>query len=382
MQQLFKLADDLATELPQLRLGLAGFDDCQCTAISNALGKSPPSQAAWALSPFQLADAWLLCGEKTAPSPNCNQNTLLVSPSATSERALRLNLSEITRPLAFSLPLVSPDIEARLTFTPNCDTSLLAVLSAFEQWLHPLRAKFMLGSQLMQRGSQLKRLVYHVSCRGQLLAILDFANWRIGILPQATFEQFETAQWETRPAQANAMPAHFVHSSVEQLRWIYAQHTQLDVLPQRYHRQRIYFSQTPNVPQTWLERSHLLLLRELSARPSTLNELAERCGLASTELARDLACLYFAGSLTTTAEKAATRVFNDGSEVNQVYGANEVTEAGEARQAKAVDAANATTRPALMENSSAANLFNSTLPPNSGDTHDQDLTAPAGLQRH
>lgn len=363
MQQLFKSADDLVAELPQLRLGLAGFDDNQCKAISKALATSPSSQPAWALCPFQLADAWLLCGEKTAPSPSGNQNTLLVMHGASGERVLRLNLSEINRPLAFSLPLTSPDIEARLTFTPDCDASLLDVLSAFEQWLHPLRAKFMLGSQLMQRESQLKRLVYHVSSRGQLLAILDFVDWKIGILPDATSEQFENALWETRPVQANAMPKHFVQTSVEQLRWIYAQHTQLDVLPTRYHRQTIYFSQAPNVPQTWLERSHLLVLRELSVHPSTLRELAERTGLKSTQLARDLACLYFAGSLTTTAEKAATRAFSQSNET------------------EAVDAANATTRPALLDKSTSTNIFNSTLPPSSGDAHDQDLTAPAGLQR-
>ena len=372
MQQLFKSADELVAELPQLRLGLAGFDDSQRKAISKALATSPQSQPSWSLCPFQLADAWLLCGEKTAPSPNGNQNSLIVAPGASDERPLVLNLDEINRPLAFSVPMLSLDIEARLTFTTSSNASLLNVLSEFEQWLRPLRAKFMLGSQLMQRESQLKRLVYHVSNRGQLLAILDFVDWKIGMLPEATSEQLENALWETRPVQANAMPKHFVHSSVEQLRWIYAKHTQLDVLPTRYHRQTIYFSQTPSVPQTWLERSHLLLLRELSVRPSTLRELAERFGLKSAELAKDLACLYFSGSLTTTSEKAATRAFNEVGYANQAY---------EAHDGQLIDPVNNTSRSPTPKKSAASNIFNSTLPPNSGNGHDQDLTAPAGLQR-
>ena len=372
MQQLFKSADQLVAELPQLRLGLAGFDDSQRKAISKALATTSQSQPAWTLCPFELADAWLLCGEKTAPSPIGNQNSLMVEPGASGERPLVLNLDEINRPLAFSLPMLSVDIEARLSFTPGSNASLLNVLSEFEQWLHPLRAKFMLGSQLMQRESELKRLVYHVSHKGQLLAILDFVDWKIGMLPEATSEQLANALWETRPVQANAMPKHFIHSSVEQLRWIYAKHTQLDVLPTRYHRQTIYFSHVPSVPQTWLERSHLLLLRELSVRPSTLKELAERCGLKSAELARDLACLYFSGSLTTTAEKAATRAFNETGYANQAY---------EAHDGQLIDPVNNTTRSPTPKKSAASNIFNSTLPPNSGNGHDQDLTAPAGLQR-
>ena len=368
MQQLFNLPNDAVTELPRLRLGLAGFTEGQCKTIAKTLTKTLPDQPAWQVCPFQLADAWLLSGENSAPSPQSNQDMLRIAPGLPGDKALTLNLSEINRPLAFSLPLVSPDIEAKLTFTPDYEASLLGVLCAFEQWLQPLRAKFLLSSQLMQRESQLKRMVYHVSSKGQLLAILDFAEWRIGLLPEATHEQFEKAMWETRPSQANAMPLHFVQSSVEQLRWIYAQHTQQDVLPARYKRQPIYFSQTPNVPQTWLEPSHLLLLRELSVRPATLKELTERTALTADELAREVACLYFAGSLTTTADKAATRAYVD---VN--------ARSAKESKARAVESPAAKTP---RRQPAAPTIFNSTLPPDSGGGYDHDLTAPAGLQRH
>lgn len=355
MPQLFDLPEDLVTESPRLRLGLAGFNEDQCKAIEGMLASPIAGQPLWQLSPFQLADGWLLCGEKSVPAPNGHRDALRIGAGLPGDDCLTLNLSEVTRPLAFSTPLASPDIEARLTFATGSEAGLRDVLLAFEQWLTPLRSRFVLGSQLMERESQLKRIVYHVSCRGQLLAILDFSEWRIGLLPDATPEQFECALWEKRPAQANAMPTHFVQSSVEQLRWTYARHTQREVLPLRYQRQPIYFAQTPNVPQTWLEPSHLLLLRELSVRPATLKELVFRAAMPAQELTKHLACLYFAGSLTTTPEKAATRAF-----------------------AEAVLPQAVPPRPHRI----APTIFNSTLPPDSSGSLDQDHTAPAGLQRH
>ena len=358
MPRLFDLPADLASEVPALRLGLAGFNEMQCKAITCMLAKPVVGLCAWQISPLQLADGWLLCGEKSAPTTDTHQDALRVAAGLPGDDSLILNLSEVTRPLAFSLPLASTDIEARLTFSTQSESSLYEVLSAFEQWLTPLRSKFVLGSQLMERESQLKCIVYHVSCRGQLLAILDFSEWRIGLLPDATSEQFEKAVWEKRPPQANAMPAHFVQSSVEQLRWVYAQHTQRDALPLRYQLQPIYFAQTPNVPQTWLEPAQLLLLRELSIRPATLQELTQRTLMTVPELNRHLACLYFAGSLTTTPEKAATRAFSEA--------------------ALAAVAPRRVPRP----DRTAPTIFNSTLPPETAEAHDQDRIAPAGLQRH
>lgn len=346
--------EPLEAEQPVLRVGLAGFNESQCKNIFLSLANPLPNHPTWRISPFQLADAWLLCGDHSAPADNGHQDTLRVTPGLPHDRLLTLSLSDIDRPVAFSLPLASAEIEARLTFDARSTPSLLTVLDAFEHWLQPLRAKFMLGAQLMARESQLKRVVYHVSCNGKLLAVLDFAGWKIGLLPEATPEQLSGALWETRPSQAHAIPNHFVPSSVEQLRWIFAQHTVRNVLPKRYQRQVIYFANTPGVPQTWLQPAHLLLLRELSIRPGTLKELSDRTALAPEEVTRDLACLYFSGSLTTTPEKAATNAF----------GRTEVSTPKGGRPPKA-----------------ETTIFNSTLPPDTEMLLDHDTTAPAGLQR-
>lgn len=353
--------DPIDADPPMLRLGLAGFTESQCKDIALTLANPLPNQPIWRISPFQLADGWLLSGEKSTPASMGNEETLRVAPGLPHDRPLTLNLSQIDRPVAFSLPLASPEIEARLTFDVRSTPSLLAVLGAFEQWLRPLRSKFILGAQLMARESQLQRIVYHVSCNGQLLAVLDFAGWKIGLLPEATPEQLSGALWEKRPSQAHAIPSHFAPSSVEQLRWIFAQHTTRNVLPKRYQRQVVYFARTPSVPQTWLQPAHLLLLQELSTRPGTLKELVDRTAMSPEELTRNLACLYFSGSLTTTPDKAATKAFNrtdsraDGSEVPLPKGAR--LPRGE------------------------TTIFNSTLPPDSDMLLDHDNTAPAGLQR-
>ena len=308
----------------------------------------------WEIGNFLSADAWLLCGKSTLPASMGSLDTLHVAAGHAHERAITLSVGEIDRPVAFSIPLGSSDIEAQLTFDVRSTPGLRAVLDAFEVWLRPLRARFMLGAQLMARESQLQRVVYHVSCNGQLLAVLDFVGWKIGLLPEATPEQLVGAIWEKRPAQAHAIPPTFTLSSVEQLRWIYGLHTTRTVLPNRYRRQLIYFAKTPAVPQTWLETSHLLLLRELSGRPASLRELVDRTGLSTEQATRDLACLYFSGSLTTTPQKAATRAFE---RVDFPLS-----------QAARVPRAETT-------------IFNSTLPQEANLLLDPDHTAAAGLQR-
>ena len=59
----------------------------------------------------------------------------------------------------------------------------------------------------------------------------------------------------------------------------------------------------------WLRDPQLLLLRELSVQAGDFENLRQRTGLTPTQLARELASLYFAGSVTTTPDKAGTSAF-------------------------------------------------------------------------
>jgi hypothetical protein len=296
----------MSFEQPVLWLGLAGFGRAQRERLGELLGSLPKSSPAWSFSPFSEADAWLVHGEK---SRLLNAGTLKILAGQPTERAIQLNLQEVDRPIAFSLPLASPDLDPVCTFDLASDKELHKVLRKYEGWLCSLRSQFVLGGQLIEREAELTPGIYHVSLKGVLLAVMDFHEWRIGISPNAHPVDFELARWQSRPRHAHDIPSHFQHSSLAQLRWIYAQRTQRDVLPPRYRSRPVYFRRSPSVPLRWLRDSQLVLLRELSVKAAAFDELQRRTGLEAGRLGRDLASLYFAGSVTTTADKAGTAGF-------------------------------------------------------------------------
>lgn len=296
----------MSSEQPLLCLGLAGFTPEQRERLHLLLGQLPPRGAVWRVGPFAEADAWLVSGEKCRLVA---ADALKILAGLPTERAVQLDLDEVDRPIAFSLPLASDDFDPKHTFDLSGGASLSAVLQHFESWLRPLRSQFVLGGQLIARENELLPGIYHVSHKGQLLAVMDFHEWRTGILRKADPVDFELAHWDRRPLEAHDIPSHFLRSSVTHLRWIYAQRTERDVLPARYRSRPVYFRHAPAVPMRWIRDSQLILLRELSQAAGDFDALLQRTGLTKAQLTRDLACLYFAGSVTTTPDKAGTATF-------------------------------------------------------------------------
>ncbi len=296
----------MSLEQPVLWLGLAGFTPAQGNHLDGLLAQLPKGLAAWQSGAFAEADAWLVSGEKSRP---LSDDTLKILPGRPTERALQLNLAEIDRPIAFSLPLVSTELDPRYTFDPGSATSLHTLLQQLEVHLRSLCCQFVLGGQLIARESQLLPGIYQISHKGELLAVMDFHEWRIGISPSADPLDFELARWDRRPLAARTIPEHFLPNSLSQLRWIYAQRTRREVLPPRYRSKPVYFRHAPDVPLRWLRDSQLVLLRELSRGASTFLSLQRCTGLSEVQLSRDLASLYFAGSVTTTPDKAGTGSF-------------------------------------------------------------------------
>ena len=219
---------------------------------------------------------------------------LKVAPGLPTERALNLNLSEVDRPVAFGLPLASRDIEPRCTFDPGSEASIHGVLAKFEGWLRPLRAQFVLGAQLIERGATLQRGVYHVSHNGSLLAVLDLHEGKCAISPSAHPVDLWEAEWAKRPVGARDMPPGFVPATPARLAWAYVRRTDRDLLPPRYRTDPIYYRHVPRVPVRWLQDSQLLLLRELSVEPGTFEALRQRTGFSVKHLEHDLTCLYYA----------------------------------------------------------------------------------------
>lgn len=298
----------MSLEQPVLWLGFAGFTPEQSKHLDTQVAKLPKGWPAWQSGPFAEADAWLVSGEK---SRLLNADTLKILAGRPTERVLQLNLAEIDRPIAFSLPLASSELDPMYTFDPSSGPSLHKVLQQLEVRLRALCCQFVLGGQLIARENQLLPGIYQVSHKGALLAVMDFHEWRIGIAPNVDPLDFELARWDRRPLAARGIPEHFLPNSLSQLRWIYTQRTKRDVLPPRYRNKPVYFRRAPDVPLRWLRDSQLVLLRELSIAPAGFDLLQQRTRLPPAQLARDLASLYFAGSVTTTADKAGTNGFSN-----------------------------------------------------------------------
>lgn len=240
-------------------------------------------------------------GAKTRMTPEGN---IRVSPGQPSERTLRLHWTDIKRPVAFSSPLASPELQPRLTFDAVSPADVHAVLREFETCLEPLRAQFALGMELIRRGTELRHGVFHISRQGRLLAVLDLRKGRAGLSPSACAADFRGARWDMRPVAAAGVPEGFIKTTPAQLAWTYARRTEHDVLPSRYRTRVIFLRGAPKVPLSWLTDTQLLLLRHLWREPCSASSLHARTGLKPDAMGRDLACLYFAGAITTTPAKA------------------------------------------------------------------------------
>jgi hypothetical protein len=296
-------------EEPLLWLGMAGFAPAQRAFLEDAVSRANGA-ARWRICGFGEADAWWVNGANVRVLPGGN---LKVAAGIPTERALNLDLTEVDRPVAFASPQATADFEPRCSFDPASEPSIHGALLQLEHWLRPLRAQFVLGKQIIERGADLRHGVYHVSYSGKLLAVLDFHESKAAISPEAHPVDLWEAQWKRRPMLARDLPPKFSRSTPAQLAWIYARHTERDLLPLRYRTETVYYRGVPQVPVGWLRDSQLMLLRELAAEPGDLAALGRRTGLPPETIAHDLACLYFAGGITATAGKAGKTLMGSGA---------------------------------------------------------------------
>ncbi len=290
----------MTLDQPILWLGLAGFTASQRALLSALVSAQPDGWPNWQIAKFSEADAWCVNGQ----SVNVLGDGTLRVPSATpSDPNLQINLQDVDRPIAFATPL-PVGFEPACTFDASNSNSVRGMLQQFEGFLRPLRSQFYLGAMLADREPTLRIGVYHIMLKGALLAVIDLPGRRVGFAPSARPVDLREANWEKRPPSANDIPDQFVRASLTQVMWNYAQHTEHDVLPARYRSGTIYFRRPPRVPLRVLRDSHLVLLRELAAAPATFDELLRRTALEPRSMARDLASLYFAGSITSVKENA------------------------------------------------------------------------------
>lgn len=280
---------------------MAGFAPAQRASLEASIASSTGSSR-WRVCGFGDADGWWVNGAKAALLPG---GTLKVAAGLPTERALKLDLSQVNRPLAFAKPMASKEIDPLCVFDPESQHSIVATLLQFENWLRPVRAQFVLGALLIQRNSRERRGIYHLIHRGVLIAVLDFQEGHVAALPGVHPADLWLGEWDKRPPGAGQAPGNFERYSTTQLAWAYVCRTDRDMLPARYRTGTVYYRHVPRVPLRWLGDSQMLLLRELSSEAGTLENLGQRTGLPLGQIEHDLACLYYAGSITTTPANAA-----------------------------------------------------------------------------
>lgn len=301
----------LRWEQPALWLGLVGFPPDQRKSIEAAVARASGS-AQWRIYPFGDADGWWINGAKCSVAEG---GRLKVSPGLPTEHTLRLELSEVDRPLAFAQPIAPPNLDALCVFDPASEDGIQETLARFEKWLQPVRVRFSLGAMLLARDSEDRRGIYHLSHRSNLLAVIDFQQGIAAIAPKAQPPDLWEAVWEKRPPAAGQTPHGFKSTTITELAWTYVRRTDRDMLPPRYRTEKIFYRHVPRVPMRELRDSQLMLLRELSAEPGTLQSLFQRTAVPLPQLAHDLACLYYAGSVTTSPE---TIDLQGGPDVNSI----------------------------------------------------------------
>jgi hypothetical protein len=288
----------MALELPLLRLGVAGFADEQLQTLRAVLAEGAGTATLWEAGPMDGADAWWINGGRTQV---LGVDHIRVAPGLAGGRSIQINMGDVDRPLAFASPLPK-GFEALCSFDLAAPATMKAALRQFESWLAPVTAQFCLASHIVDHQSALGAGQFEL-CQGtQVIATVDMqgdAAVRSTLGPG----DFEDTWW--RHSTSGPVPEHFARTSLAQLMWQYTVRTQRDLLPKRYRTGLLYFRRAPHLPQRLIKDSHLLIMRELMLAPATFEELQQRCGFPQARLARELASLYFVGSITSNPKRAA-----------------------------------------------------------------------------
>lgn len=286
-------------EPPLLRLALAGFTAEQQDRIRACLPAVAPSDLAWTVGELGDADAWWVNG---AGVRRVDDRTVRVAAAAPTSRSLQLNLPDIDRPVAFTLPLACAGLQPAYNLDIASPASMTAVLARFEHWLSPLTAQLCLASHIVEHQAALGAGVFEVRLDGRLLALVDM-HGEAGVLPGTGPAEFDNADWCRR--ESGPMPPALARASMSQLMWQYSVRTERDLLPRHYRTGLLYFRRPPRLPNRLLRDAHLLLMRELAAGPASFQALQQTTRMHPGRLAHALAALYFVGSITSNPKRAA-----------------------------------------------------------------------------
>ena len=283
--------------VPVMRMGLVGFADE--TQLRN-LFATRNRNLHWERWPHIDADALWINGENAQPMRG---HMVHIPAAAPGLPATVLNLKEIERPTAFTLPIRNGYFAPPLAFDPRRADQVADVLNQFEADLLDMAVDLTLAAQIAARRHQLSSPSYHLSVAGRLVCVFSVSG-QIGLAPQLSPHELEAAEWAGRPPSGATVPGAFRQTSMSHLMWRYVARNVDDLLPSRYRSGLVYWRRMPSVPAKWVREEHMMLISLLTTGPHTLADLAERTGMGEAAVARALAALYFGGSLTTDPRKA------------------------------------------------------------------------------
>lgn len=283
--------------VPVMRMGLVGFADE--TQLRN-LFATRNRNLHWERWPAIEADALWINGEDAQPMRGHMVRIPAAQPGLP---ATVLNLKEIDRPTAFTLPIRNGYFTPPLAFDPRRADQVGDVLSQFEADLADTAVDLTLAAEIAARRHQLASPSYHLNVGGRLVCVFSVTG-EVGLAQNLSPYELEQAEWAGRPPAGALVPGPFRRTTMSHLMWRYVTRNVDDLLPSRYRSGLIYWRRMPTVPAKWVREEHMMLISLLSGGPHTLRNLAGRSGLAEAAVSQALAALYFGGSLTTDPRKA------------------------------------------------------------------------------
>jgi hypothetical protein len=284
--------------LPRLRMALVGFPD---PAFPESLLRAR-SRPGWEPASLDDADALWVAGG----SARMEADSLVRVWNGEGKPAVVLHLNTLERPLTFTLPLADPRLQDVDRVDLQNPVQIDHALRRSEQALRAVLLQLAMAQQIAQRMPTLTAHTYHVMLNEKLVAVVSVPG-RIGIELGLDPEDLAEARWVGRPAFANDIPKWFLPTSFAECLWLYASRVQTELLPPRYRTAPLYFRCVPRVPQRLMKNLHYALLSELATAPRTAAELQQSVGLPQQDLEAALTVLYFSGSITCNAERAARR---------------------------------------------------------------------------
>ncbi len=302
--------------LPQLYLGLLGFDVERATVLRKALAEHNKLalqnkegtlgfQALWMIVDFREADALLVCGAGAISAAGSQLRFRSDQLTLNDEAPLAIMLDQVSQPFAISDPKrlmeLGADMKTYPVFNLSVETSLPLTLRQFESILRPLRSMYALALDLTARRDKLDpKFTYHLEIRGRLDAVVDFPGRRVLVRPGARPADLSEAAWQRRPSSANFAPPHFLECTLSEITWLFAMHCPRIDLPSRYQKKPFWLRRTPDVRSTLLYPRHSVLLDRICHGASSLDDLPLDMAIEPHLVERDIYALFLIRAISTS----------------------------------------------------------------------------------